>query len=54
MVGVEFAKDQVKLDAWRCKKFSVMVKRKCTRGQMTRSRSFRRLMAALTGVDTGL
>lgn len=44
-------RDRAKLDAWFCKKFAVLVKRKCTRGQVTRSVPFRRLIATLSGQD---
>lgn len=44
-------KQQLKLQAWLAKKFCVLVKRKCTRGQVARSRNFRRLMAVLSGQD---
>lgn len=39
----------VKLDAWRCKKFCVLVKRKFRRGQTSRSHEFRNLCGVLAG-----
>lgn len=44
---------RVKLEAWYCKSFCVLVKRKCSRGQVSRSAVFRQLMSALTGKDGG-
>ncbi|CAL1149030.1 unnamed protein product [Cladocopium goreaui] len=40
---------RVKLEAWFCKGFCVLVKRKLSRGQVPRSKVFRRLLSALSG-----
>ena len=42
---------RVKLEAWFCKGFCVLVKRKLSRGQVPRSKVFRRLLSALSGQD---
>lgn len=38
---------QIKLDAWLCRKFVALIKRKLHRGQVPRSHGFRQLMAAV-------
>lgn len=42
---------QIKLDAWRCKKYCVFIKRKVNRGQQSRCLEFRELMNVLRGVE---
>lgn len=44
-------KNQVKLDAWRAKKFCVLIKRKYTRGQAPRSLTFAQMLAILDNQD---
>ena len=50
-LNIGYTRNQIKLDEWWCKKFCVLVKRKCSRGQVARSRNFRRLMAVFTGEE---
>lgn len=47
--AVPYNPEQINLDAWRCKKFCVLVKRKCARGQVARSTNFQHLMSLLDG-----
>ena len=42
---------RVKLEAWLCKGFCVLVKRKLSRAQVPRSKVFRRFLSALSGQD---
>lgn len=51
MVSGGVTKEQIKWDAWMCKKFCVMIKRKCHRGQAARSWNFQQLLSILSGED---
>lgn len=44
-------KNQVKLDAWHCKKFCIFVKRKWNRGARSRSENFQTLLDVFAGQE---